>query len=113
MKARRQPDERDRELGAELRRLREARRLTQTHVAERIDLTPQQYSKYERGLSRMTKTLHQRLMEILAPETAPQFSEQRQATFDITPPGIKALMSDSIARVKAELDNLNSIVARL
>lgn len=112
MKGRRHPDQRDRELGAELRRLRKARNLTQAFVAEAIGLTPQQYSKYERGLSRMAMSLYQQVMEVIAPPSDGHFSEE-QAAFKVEPAGIRTLMSESIARMRAELDHLDTIVSRL
>jgi len=44
----------DRQIGASLRRLRVARRLTQTDLAEHFGLTFQQVQKYEKGANRLS-----------------------------------------------------------
>tara|TARA_Y100000114_G_scaffold69398_1_gene63545 strand:+ start:322 stop:666 length:345 start_codon:yes stop_codon:yes gene_type:complete len=49
-----QPDPINIKLGAELRRLRESRKLTQTIVANALNVTFQQIQKYEKGTNGMS-----------------------------------------------------------
>ena len=51
-----QPDPINIKLGAELRRLRESRKLTQTKVANALNVTFQQIQKYEKGANGMSAT---------------------------------------------------------
>ena len=51
-----QPDQINEKLGKELRELSESRKLTQTKVANALNVTFQQIQKYEKGANGMSAT---------------------------------------------------------
>jgi len=66
----------DRELGARVRMLRKTRSITQERLAEMIDVTCQQISRYETGSDRMTPVRLQALAAALEVPVGTLFGEE-------------------------------------
>ena len=113
MAASRKPDKRDRQLGADLARLRRSKRMTQAQVAERLEMSTQQLGKYERGESRMTVGLYRELTRLLAGDeaTATGFSEAHQP-FDARAEVIIELQR-CLTQVRDDVDRCLKVVSQL
>lgn len=86
MAATRKPGQEDLEFGSVLKRKRKSVGLTQEKISSILGISQQQYSKYERGESRMNKGLFNKavkICEIHAQSDKPGFGETGQASYDV------------------------------
>lgn len=109
----RKPSPKDREHGRELSRRRKALGLSQADVATFLDLSTQQYGKYERGENRMSVARYEAIERFLSDKggRGDGLQEPPQAAFEA--PVSKAAAQKHVDRVSKALRNIELDLAAI
>lgn len=111
MKNPRKATEEDRQRGREIARLRKSKKMTQADLAHALEISTQQYGKYERGADRMAMNRYLKILEILGRENAACGFGENCRSDDQQPRDRDALRKD-IDQIRAMLDRLQDFVDR-
>jgi transcriptional regulator with XRE-family HTH domain len=96
------PLERDHEIGAAIRRIRNIRGLSQTELGEKVGVTFQQIQKYERGANRVASSRLQRIAAALDVPMSTFFPEA-------PPSDSSELLSDAALQLAVIYDRLDPV----
>lgn len=105
----RKPSQADREAGRDLARMRKLLKITQRELGERLNISAQQISKYERGLDRLSVGFKDEAYAYFATIGQDRgFEEARQDPYGARDVAMDAFES-SLANARAALDQLERI----
>ncbi len=99
----------DREIGRALARSRRALKLTQADVAERLQISAQQYGKYERGENRLSVARHKAAMAVFQSQPQSGLSDHQQS--DYAGPIDRAALQKGIDRMRRLVEEVQGTIA--
>jgi transcriptional regulator with XRE-family HTH domain len=115
----RKSNERDRQRGLELARLRRAKGFSQEQLAEMLQVSPHQVRKYERGENRMNVNVYEDALAILREGDVQQGFAESHASYE-APSSLKSeiqialdLMIRGIAQLREAVGLLQNLANRL
>ena len=112
MKNPRKATDEDKQRGREIAKLRKQKGLTQANVADSLEISTQQYGKYERGEDRMAMSRYLKIVDILGGDEAAQgFAEKPHKRYHA--PNERAALRKDIDEIRTMLDKLQAIVERM
>lgn len=101
----------DREIGRDLARKRRELKLTQADVADRLQVSAQQYGKYERGENRLSVARHKAAMDMFQSRLQPGLSDHQQS--DYSGPMDRASLQRGIDRMRKLVEEVQGTIAVL